>query len=142
MNAPFAVFAHCQEDMAPCPATAEYYAAGEAAKTLVFYRRLASSLGWRPPQPTRLFVDSKTTVSLTQSPSVSSKMRHVEQRHHYIRHLHGRSVIQLVYVPASQMRANILTKVLPRGLFLTERAMLLNSPDISAMLSPVTVLPC
>jgi hypothetical protein len=127
LNAPFAVTAHCQTDMAPCPATAEYYAAGEAAKALVFYRRLASSLGWCPRSATRLFVDSKTTVSLTQSPAVSSKMRHVEQRHHYIRHLHGKSVVQLVYIPGSQMRANVLTKVLPRGLYLQERSRLLNT---------------
>ena len=105
----------------------EYYAAGEAAKALVFYRRLASSLGWCPRSATRLFVDSKTTVSLTQSPAVSSKMRHVEQRHHYIRHLHGKSVVHLVYIPGSQMRANVLTKVLPRGLYLQERSRLLNT---------------
>jgi hypothetical protein len=45
-NAPFAVNARAQADMATCPATAEYYAAGEVAKALVFYRRLACSLGW------------------------------------------------------------------------------------------------
>ena len=50
-NAPFAVNARAQADMATCPATAEYYAAGEAAKALVFYHRLACSLGWAPKHP-------------------------------------------------------------------------------------------
>ena len=52
-NAPFAVNARAQADMATCPATAEYYAAGEAAKALVLYRRLSASLGWMPQSPTR-----------------------------------------------------------------------------------------
>ena len=121
--------------------SSQYYAAGEAAKSLVFYRRLAASLGWPPSHPTRLFVDSKTTVSLTQAPAVSSKMRHVEQRHHYIRHLSHRLFLQLVYVPGSQMRANVLTKILPRGHYLQERAVLLNTVEASESVA-AAVLPC
>ena len=130
-NAPFAVNARAQEDLATCPATAEYYAAGEAAKALVFYRRLSASLGWAPSSPTRFFVDSKTTVRLATAPDVLPKMRHVEHRHHYIRFLHSKLALALEYVPASLMRANVLTKILPRAQYLRERAVLLNAVPLA-----------
>jgi hypothetical protein len=125
-NAPFAATARAQVDMATCPMTAEYYAAGEASKSLVFYRRLSSSLGWPMQGPTPFLVDNKTMIRLTEAPQVSAKMRHVEHRHHYIRHLHEQRFLSLCHVPAARMRANLLTKVLPRSQFLRERTALFN----------------
>ena len=127
LNAPFAATARAQTDMATCPMTAEYYAAGEASKSLVFYRRLSASLGWPFSTPTPFVVDNKTMIRLTEAPQVSAKMRHIEHRHHYIRHLHEHQFLSLQHVPAAQMRANLLTKILARSQFLRERAALFNS---------------
>ena len=96
-------------------------------------------LGWNLLN--QLQIISKTTVSLTQAPVVSSKMRHVEQRHYYIRHLSHRLFLQLVYVSGSQMRANVLTKILPRGLYLQERSVLLNTVVAQTPVD-AAVLPC
>jgi hypothetical protein len=126
-NAPFAVTAKSQSDVATCPMTAEYYAAGAACKDILFYRQLLVDLGWPPAGPTVVYVDNKTMISLVIAPVVSTKSRHIEIQHHYIRQLSARSVIRLVYVASAAMRANVLTKVLAKGKFFQERAGLFNS---------------
>ena len=57
---------------------------------------------------------------------MSVKSHHIKQTHHYIRleQLDGR--ITVAYVPATQMRADILTKVLTRAMFLPARAQYFN----------------
>ena len=50
-NAPFAASARSQSEVATCPMTAEYYAAGAACKDIVFYRQLLHDLGWSPASP-------------------------------------------------------------------------------------------
>ena len=126
LNALFAVNAKSQSDVATCPMTAEYYAAGAACKDIVFYRQLLSDLGWPSSDATVVYVDNKTMISLVIAPVVSTKSRHIEIQHHYIRQLSARSMIRLEYVASAVMRANVLTKVLPKAKFLRERDCLFN----------------
>ena len=124
-SAPFVASARSQSDVATCPMTAEYYAAG-ACKDTVYYRQLLADLGWPQALPTVVYADNKIMVSLVVAPQVSSRSRHIEIHHHYIRQLSARGVIVVRYVPAVQMRANVLTKVLPKMQFLRERDGLFN----------------
>ena len=125
-SAPFVASGRNQTDVATCPMTAEYYAAGAACKEIVFYRQLLSDLGWIQFHPTVVYVDNKTMLSLVIAPVVSIRSRHIEIHHHYIRQLSSKGFLRLQYVPSSQMRANVLTKVLPRLKFLLERDLLFN----------------
>ena len=126
-NCPFAVSARAQLEMATCPMTAEYYAAGEACRSLLFYRRLMSDLGWPPVGPTPFYVDNKTMISLVLAPQVPLKSRHIDHQFHYIRHLSSQAVLEMIHVPAMHMRANVLTKILPRLRYIRERDSLLNA---------------
>jgi hypothetical protein len=102
--------------------TAEYYAAGAACKDIMlFYRQLLHDLGWSPVSPTVVYVDNKTMVSLVIAPVVSTRSRHIEVHHPYIRQHSARQFICLLYVPSADMRANVLTKLLPRMQFIAER---------------------
>ena len=125
-SAPFVASGRNQADVATCPMTAEYYAAGAACKEVVFYRQLLQDLGWPQFLPTGVYVDNKTVLSLFIAPVVSVRSRHIEIHHHYIRQLSSRGILRLQYVPSGQMRANVLTKVLPRIKFLLERNLLFN----------------
>ena len=127
LGAPFAACGRSQTDVATCPMTAEYYAAGAACKDIIFYRQLLADLGWPPSGPTFVYVDNKTMLSLVIAPVVSTKSRHIEIHHHYIRQLSARGLIALQYVASSLMRANVLTKILTRIKFHAERASLFNS---------------
>jgi hypothetical protein len=126
-GAPFAACGRSQTDVATCPMTAEYYAAGAACKDIIFYRQLLSDLGWPPAGPTLVFVDNKTMLSLVVAPVVSTKSRHIEISHHYIRQLSARGFITLQYVASHLMRENVLTKILARVRFLAERSPLFNT---------------
>ena len=65
-------------------------------------------------------------VSLVIAPAVSSRSRHIEVHHHYIRQLSARQYLRLIYVPSADMRANVLTKLLARLQFLAERDVMFN----------------
>ena len=126
-NAPFHSCARAQSDVATCPMTAEYYSASGACKGIVFHRQLSGELGWPLPCPTLLILDNRTAISLIRAPQVSVKSRHIEQQHHYVRSLHANHTLVVEHVVAALMRANVLSKVLPRARFLAERAMLFNT---------------
>ena len=125
-NAPFHTEAKAQLDVATCQMTAEYYAAGAACMSLMHYRQLAEDLGWPQSGATSLFVDNKTAISLVRAPEVTRKSRHIVVKHHYIRQLHQRELIRMVHVKSTDMRANVLTKFLPRLQYHRERDLLFN----------------
>ena len=112
-----------QTEVATCPMTAEYCAAGAACKEVVFYRQLFMDLGWTQ------YVGNKTILSLVIAPVVSV-------HHHNIRQLSSRGLLRLQYVPFRQMRTNVLTKVLPRIKFLLEWKLLFNC-DVNKVLFPL-----
>jgi len=126
-NAPFYVVARAQTDVATCPMTAEYYAASDACKQLSYVRQLAEFLGWPPLCPVPFHLDNRTAIKLIGAPQVSVKSRHIQQHYHLIRDAFEKQLISVVHVPAAAMRADILTKVLPRAAYLRARSSLFNS---------------
>ena len=111
--------------------TSEYMAANAACKCVVDLRRLLTDLGQLPLKPIELFMDSSTAINLSIAPIITRKSRHIDNAHHYIRELVADSLVTLVHVSASEMRADIMTKFLPRKLFLRGRSFLLNSDAFS-----------
>jgi hypothetical protein len=125
-NAPFHSEADALVDVALCPMTAEYYAAGKSCQCVIHYRQLAEDLGWPQDGPTELFMDNKTAINLVNAPEVTRKCKHIEVKHHFIRQLVARKTMRVVYVNSADMRADVLTKYLPRAMFLRLRDKLLN----------------
>ncbi len=126
-NAPFHSEAKIQDYVATCPMTSEYMAAGASCKSIVHYRQLAADLGWPQSGPTCVVLDSKTAISLVVAPEITRKSRHIEAFHHYIRELASRGMIFLRHVKSELMRADVMTKYLPRARFLLSRDGLLNT---------------
>jgi hypothetical protein len=128
-NAPFLCYARSQGvkgDLAPCPMTAEYYSAGSSCGDIIHYRQLSVDLGWLVPNATILFLDNKTAIDLACAPQVSRRSRHMFVKHHWIRQLVSDGYIVLLYLSTLLMRANVLTKYLPRVPFCLQRDLLLN----------------
>ena len=135
-NAPFHTEAKAQLDVATCPMTAEYYSAGASCQALMHFRQLSADLGWPCDYPSPLFVDNKTAINLAEAPEVSRKSRHIEVKHHYIRQLSARKLIQLFHVSSDSMRADILTKYIPRVSYHRKRDILLNRQALNGCTSP------
>ena len=132
-NAPFYSEAKIQDIVATCPMTSEYYAAGAACKYVIHIRQLSSDLGFAPSGPTVLLLDSQTAINLAIAPQISRKSRHIEMCYHYVRELVARNLVTVSHVIGDFMRADVMTKYLPRGKFLTGRSNLLNSAAFPAV---------
>lgn len=130
-NAPFLSVAKSQESVATCPMTSEYMAANAACKCITNLRRVLHDLGELPLKIIELFMDSNTAINLGIAPTITRKARHIDNAHHYIRELVATHLVKLVHVSALGMRADIMTKYLPRKSFLQGRSFLLNSDAFS-----------
>lgn len=125
-NAPFHSKAQSQVDVAPCQMSSEYMCASGSCKSIVHYRQFALELGFPQVSSTPLALDNKTSIDLSRAPEITKKSKHIPVYYHYIRQLVEREVIDPVYVSSSNMRADILTKILPKNKFLCQRDMLFN----------------
>jgi hypothetical protein len=100
-----------QATVAASTVEAEYVAVSEAAREAMWLRGLLEELGSRQP-PTRLWCDNQGSISLSKKPSTHQRTKHIDIKHHLIRELVERGVIELEYVATSLQDADILTKPL------------------------------
>ena len=73
------------------------------------------------PIPFPVYCDNQSTCTIANTDVISSRTKHIDVRHHFIRqHLNDGSFIT-TWLPTSDMTANILTKSLLSTLFLRHR---------------------
>ena len=130
-NAPFYSEVRAIRDVATCPMTAEYYAAGGSSKTLVHFRQLWEDLGWPLMNPTTHILDATTAINLIKAPEVTKNARHIHVMHHYIRDLFAQNILTPVHVVAADMRADVMTKYTPPKPYKEGVTRLLNLAAIS-----------
>ena len=96
-----------------CSSTeAEIIAASEAAKEVVYFRRLCSELGLEQDEPTVLYVDNSGAVALAKDKKSSENSRHVARRYFKVRELQAEGEIVTIFCPTADNAADILTKPL------------------------------
>ena len=125
--APFACSAKSQSSIAPDPVAAEYYAANSACLLISHFRQFAEELGW-PQPPTTLFMDSNSALDLAIAPAITKKARHMKAKHHFIRWMVSEGEVAPVHVPAPEMRADLMTKLLSPSSFHRGVHSLMNLP--------------
>ena len=91
---------------------AEYVAAAEAAKELVWLRHLLEELCEGMPSPTQLFINNHTTDLLAWNPMNHSATKHIDVRYHFIRDCIADGSIDLKLIGMNDMATDILTKSL------------------------------
>lgn len=105
----------------PCVALssteAEYIAAAEASKELVWLRLLMQDLGLTPREPTIVYEDNQACIKLATTEGLNPHTKHVDVRYHYLRDLVHKNVVQFRYCDTKDMTAGCLTKPLSRGSF-------------------------
>ena len=107
-------------------AEAEFVAATEAAKDVVWLRGLLSELGFSLAAPSVLLEDNQACVSMIRNNSVSDRNRHFAVKMAWLRDKVSSKVLSFVFVPSKNNCADIFTKVLPDAQFrlLSARLML------------------
>src|SRR5882762_8418992 len=99
----------------------EYYALTNTIKEAI-WTKLFLSLSFLPfPTPFPILCDNQSTCTIANTDAISSRTKHIDVRHHFIRqHLNDGS-FTTVWIPTSDMTADIFTKPLSSILFLRHR---------------------
>ena len=103
---------------------AEYYAMTHAFKEALWLRVFLSFMEFPVPRPFPILSDNQAACSLSNSIAISARSKHIDIRHHFIRaHIHDGS-FSTIWIPTTDMPADIFTKSLSSILFMRHRAVL------------------
>lgn len=90
----------------------EYLALTEAAKIALFLRNLLASINIPQEQPTLILTDSDAALKHVKNNVNHSRTKHIDTRHHFIRHAYLSGDVDIRHIPAASQAADILTKPL------------------------------
>lgn len=123
-NCLVAWYSRLQKSVSHSSAEAEFIGASAAAREGIFHRDVQSDLKSLPYGPTTMYLDSKSAIDLCFDAVAFKKTKHILRDAYFLRDL----VQRLYYVPkhvsSENMLADILTKPLPRPLFVRLRGLL------------------
>jgi len=96
---------------------AEFIATHIVAKEILWCRRLLCSLGYPQLEPTILFEDNKSTISMIKNKCNGKRTKHIDVRYNLIRELCEKMVIAITYLSSAEMTSDTVTKSLAPGPF-------------------------
>jgi hypothetical protein len=67
-----------------------------------------------PQNPQIILADNQGAIKLSKNPQHHNRTKHIDVRYHFIRKCSQDGLIELAYIPTTEMVADILTKALPR----------------------------
>ena len=116
----------CSSMVCLSTAEAEFVAATEAAKDVLWFRGILDELSLLPSDASAVFEDNQACVRMIQNQSVSARNRHFCIKMHWLREQVSNGRVVFHHVTSADNTADIFTKVLPAGTFLRLRAKLLS----------------
>ena len=96
---------------------AEYVAAACGAQEAIWLRLLLKSIGFTQEEPTTLYEDNNGCIAISKDARYHSKTKHIDIKYHFIRDAVVKRNVELKYCTSKDMRADILTKPLPKSSF-------------------------
>jgi hypothetical protein len=113
---------HRQSIVALSSAEAEYVAASDTSREIIWLRRLLAALGHAQEEATPLHIDNSTAIHMTDDERGDARRKHINVRYHYIRSVIGTKEIHPQWVSTDQQLADIFTKPLQRPKFIELRS--------------------
>lgn len=98
-------------------------------KQIIWSRAILKDLGFEQAEPTILFQDNKSTITMSNNGSGGKNSKHIDIRYFLIKEKIDEKSIELRYLETSNMLADILTKALNGSLFSKLRSRLLNCSE-------------
>ena len=65
--------------------------------------------------------DNQSCVKMSMNPIQHDRTKHVEMKYHYVKEMVQRRAVELWYIPTDEQIADVLTKSLGRGMFVSFR---------------------
>ena len=94
-------------------AEAEYVAATGAACQAVWMIRMLKYLSQNQQEPTTIFRDNNSSISLSKNHVFHKKTKHIDTRYHFIRELVNNKEICLEFCRDEDQLVDIFTKLVP-----------------------------
>jgi len=91
---------------------AEYVAAVDAGKDVVWMRQLLGELGFTLSAPSVLCMDNQSAISVAKNPEHHGRMKHLDLRFYWLCDVVDLGLIAPVFVPTTAQVADIFTKPL------------------------------
>ena len=104
---------------------AELIAAHLAAHEIMWARNFLLELGYPQHEPTTLFEDNLSTISLIVNKGNGQRSKHIDLRYNFVREQVVEKVLAMIHLPGVDMTSDILTKPLGPTAFLHLRPKLL-----------------
>jgi hypothetical protein len=114
---------------------AEYMSAGAGVQEAISLRALLLELGYSQPSATVIHEDNRGCISLASQVATNHRSRHIDIRHHFLRHYVHNKTVELKYQRTKFMVADILTKPVPKALFQNLRSGLLGNQRSGSVVS-------
>lgn len=92
---------------------AEYIAATEACKEMLWMQRFLGELGIKQDKYV-LHCDSQSAIHLVKNPAFHSRTKHIDLKYHWIRQVLEEGHLHLEKIHTTENPADMLTKTLPR----------------------------
>jgi hypothetical protein len=116
-----------QQSVAASTCEAEYMASNVTAKDALWLRHLLPELGLPNIGPFIIQCDNEACISLIKNPMCTSKAKHIDIIHHFVRERVASSELSFVFVSGSNNVADVFTKPLDFPVFKIHRDKLLKS---------------
>jgi len=104
---------------------AEFIATHIVAKEILWARRFLASIGFPQENPTILYEDNKSTISMIENKCNGKKTKHIGVRYNLIRELHEKLVLTMKHLITVDMPSDMLTKPLAPSPFIHLRKKIL-----------------
>ena len=109
-------------------AEAEFVAACEAAREILWMRGILHDMGYPQMESSILFEDNTACISLATSQGKHDRMKHIDVRYHFLKEQVKQGTVQIVHIPGTEQRADILTKdICVADIFLTHQPKVLGT---------------
>jgi hypothetical protein len=121
---------------------AEFVAASQAGKEILYLRTLLKGLACPQTQPTELWEDNASCILMSENPTNRERSRHVDVRVHFLRDMVRDGAVKLIKCAGTQNVADALSKSLPKPAFHKHREFLHGTvKSFSAFYAAVHVTP-
>jgi hypothetical protein len=97
---------------------AEYYAASETAKELVFVANLLKSMNVSFETPVSLLMDNTGAIYLANNFTTGQRSKHIDIRAHFVRELIVSGMLRTIFVKSEDNDGDIMTKNVSEELFI------------------------
>ena len=93
---------------------AEYMAAVEAGKEIMWMRNILGEFGYPVNEASSLGIDNLSAISVSKNPEHFGRLKHLDLRMYWLRDACSAGMIAPVFCPTAEMPADLLTKALDR----------------------------